>query len=251
VAWLAAAALAAGPLAASFAEDAGQQMPQESREPAPETKAQTPATRIYVPPSRGMSKARVGGATRSSRGLPPMRALAPEEVGLTRSAQPTLYWFTPSEIQARVDFTLIDDTSVEPRLEVTLPGPFPAGIHAVALERHDVRLDEGRLYQWYVAAIDDPERRSGDRIAGAAIWMEPTSPELEQRLAATGSAERHRVLAESGLWYDAFDALSRRIAEAPGDVALHEDRARLLEEVNLLDAGAFARGLATASASGP
>jgi hypothetical protein len=253
---LAAAALATGPLAGSGAEEAERSAPsgieEGSQTRAPEEAAASapapgpPAApiRIYVPPGRGMSKARVGGATRSSRGLPPLRALAPDEVGLTTSAQPILYWFAPTGIETRVDFTLIDETSVAPLLETTLPGPFPAGIHAVALAQHGVRLEEGRLYQWYVAAIDDPERRSGDRIAGAAILREPATPELERSLAEAGAAERHRVLAGSGLWYDAFEALSRGVAADPADGALHEDRGRLLDEVGLPDAAAFARSLA-------
>jgi len=61
----------------------------------------------------------------------------------------------------------------------------------------------------------------------------PTPPELQSKLAATSAADAPFVLAEAGLWYDAFDALSQQIDASPGNETLVAQRASLLDQVGL------------------
>jgi hypothetical protein len=83
-----------------------------------------------------------------------------------------------------------------------------------------------------VALVRDPERRSKDSVAGGGIERVAPSPELEARLAAADERNAYRVLAESGIWYDAVDRLSRQI-ESDQQASLREERAALLSQVGL------------------
>src|SRR5690348_9250287 len=48
----------------------------------------------YTPPTRGAPSRRVGGSSRgTASNLPNVTVLVPDEVALTTSDQPTLYWF--------------------------------------------------------------------------------------------------------------------------------------------------------------
>jgi hypothetical protein len=186
---------------------------------------------VFVPANRGAPRARIGGATRGEESLD-LEAVVPDRVGLTLEASPSLYWYARRDIAERVDLTVVDAGSARPVLETTLEGPFGKGLQRVDLARYGVTLEPGVQYQWFVALVRDPERRSKDSVAGGGIERVATSPELEARLAAAGERDAYRTLAESGIWYDAVDRLSRRI-EADEAATLREERAALLSQVGL------------------
>jgi hypothetical protein len=137
--------------------------------------------------------------------------------------------------------TVSDADSVNPLLETTLPGPLEAGLHRVSLAEHGARLAPGVTYRWFVSLVRDPERRSQDVVAGAAIRYAPAGPELRARLASEPPARAAHLYAKSGFWYDAFDQLSRWLDTERDSALLHEHRAALLEQVRLGDAAAFER----------
>jgi hypothetical protein len=87
-------------------------------------------------------------------------------------------------------------------------------------------------YQWFVALVRDPGRRSKDSVAGGGIERVAPSPELEARLASADDRDSYRILAQSGIWYDAVDRLSRQI-ETDEVASLREERAALLSQVGL------------------
>jgi hypothetical protein len=193
-------------------------------------KAATPPP-VFVPANRGAPRARIGGATRGEESLD-IEAVVPDRVGLTLEASPSLYWYALRDISERVDLTLVDAGSAQPILETTLTGPFAKGLQRVDLAQHGVKLEPGVQYQWFVALVRDPARRSKDSVAGGGIERVAASPELEARLASADDRDAYRILAESGIWYDAVDRLSRRIDT--GEVAsLREERAALLSQVGL------------------
>ena len=186
---------------------------------------------VFIPANRGAPRARIGGATRGEESMD-LEAVVPDRVGLTLEASPSLYWYALREIGERVDLTLVDARTAVPILETTLPGPFPAGLQRVELARHGVTLDPGVQYQWFVALVRDPARRSRDSVAGGGIERVEPSAELEARLATADDRSAYRILAESGIWYDAVDRLSRRI-EVDEVASLREERAALLSQVGL------------------
>jgi len=150
---------------------------------------------VYIPPSRGAALARVGAATRGSRtDLGDLQALAPDHVGMTTRAQPRLYWYLGEPSATRLDVTLIDDASAEPLVEVMLQPPVAAGLHVLDCAQHGVTLEPGVTYQWFVAFVPEPGRRSHDVISSGAIRR------VDRPKLAAANAVR---LAHEGLWYDA------------------------------------------------
>lgn len=230
---LAAAAGAAEPPA-----DAG-----KGRQPTPGAQPATPRV-VYVPPLRGApaEATRVGGSVRGGHGRTfALSVLAPDHVGLTAGAQPTLYWFTSEEVTGPAELTIIRPEVAAPLLALRLEPPLAAGFHRLRLAEHGVRLAPAVAYQWYVALIRDAQSRSRDVVAGGEIrWLAPP-PELEARLREAAPAELPGIYAGAGYWYEAIDALSQRLADAPGDAALRAQRADLLAQVGLREAADFER----------
>jgi hypothetical protein len=210
--------------------------PPETAAPAPPKATTGGATELprYTPRARGAPRLRIGAGTRSVGGssFPAVEVLSPESVGLTLLESPSLYWHLSAPTDARIDFTLIDESSVAPLVEQTLAGPFEAGIHRIDLGGLGVRLAPGAQYQWFVALVPDPEERSADVVAGGGVERTDPAP-LRDALAQAPESEQVQVLAREGIWYDAIDALSRRIERAPADPQPREQRASLLEQVGL------------------
>jgi hypothetical protein len=189
---------------------------------------------IFIPRSRSAPQARIGGATRSAgSALPAIEVLAPRSVGLTLESQPVLYWYLPEPTDHRVDLTVLSSASVRPLLETTIETPKRAGVQRIRLADYGLKLQTGVDYQWFISIIEDAEQRAHDQIAGGAIALIDVPADLVPKLATVDTARRPFVLAEGGIWYDAVDALSRRIREAPGDAGLRGQRAALLEQVGL------------------
>jgi hypothetical protein len=224
----------AGELAAPLAPPAAKPSPAKAGVPV-----------LYVPPEVGIPGRRIGGGTRGLGRLAALQVLAPDHLGYTTLEQPTLYWYLAEPTTTRLDFTLRDETSVEPLVEVRLAAPAQGGIQSLRLADHGVRLEPGVLYVWFVTLVTDPERRSKDFAMGAWISRRAPDATLSERLAGAPGREA-LVYAESGLWYDALGSLSARIAAVPGDASPREQRAALLDQVGLSEAAAYDRERATA-----
>lgn len=190
---------------------------------------------VYRPPARSAPGGRVSGATRgdASRTLFVLSALAPDHTGLTTSEQPVLYWFLSRNASFPVEVTLVDPRSAKPVLDVRLPPPIEAGVHAIRLADHNVRLERGVVYRWYVAVVPDAKRRSQDILTGGAIQQIEASDSLRAKLSRAGGSDVPALYAESGFWYDAIAAVSTLIESAPTDAALRAHRAAMLAQVGL------------------
>jgi hypothetical protein len=212
---------------------------EKPKTPASGIQVQPPITvPVYKPPLRGAPRGRIGGGTRGTgAGVIVLSALAPDHSGRTTSEQPSLYWSISSATAFPVEVTLVDASSTEPVLELTIPQPVRAGLHAIRLADHGIRLAEGVPYRWYVAVVPDVNRRSKDILAGGIIERVPPPDGLHERLARARSEDRPSIYAEAGLWYDALAASSDLIARAPEDGTLREQRAALLGQVGLPDPG--------------
>jgi hypothetical protein len=234
-----------GVLAAlATAEDRPTPAPSPASPPVPTTVSATakqtaaaPALPRYVPPARGAPRMRVGAGTRTAGAVARVEALSPESLGHTLSASPSLYWHLSEPTQARIDFTLTDEATVEPLVEKTLSGPFMAGMHRIELTGLGVQLTPDTPYQWFVSLVPDPEERSSDVVAGGGVALVDAAP-LRAELAAAPADEQALVLARNGIWYDAVDTLSRRIESAPSDALARQQLASLLEQVGLPDLSA-------------
>jgi hypothetical protein len=201
----------------------------------------------FVPPKAAFPRARVGGATRgvSEAPLAGIEALVPERVGLTLEEHPVLYWFVPEEIDGRAEFKLIPEGSVEPLFKTTTDGPFRRGLQRVALEDYGVSLKPDVTYLWLVILVlTDTPRLDAVSIGGGVRRVEPPS-DLRSKLAAARGLQASHVLAESGIWYDALDALSTKIDAEPANPNLRNQRAALFEQVGLSKVAVYERSAGT------
>lgn len=195
----------------------------------------------YKPPLRGAPAMRIGGG---SRGVSDQEAslsvLAPEHTGLTALASPALYWYISKEVSTPVEITLIADDIDEPLFEKVLPS-VKEGVHKFDLAEYGIKLQEGVEYSWYVAVILDSAQRSNDIITGATILYSRPLTEITEQLAKANKTLHSGILAEGGIWYDSIAALSEQIESNPKNLAPHNERAALLEQVGLRDAAAADR----------
>ena len=209
-------------------------------------KAATDAAFTYRPPLRGAPATRVGGGTRSVGARPvTLHVLAPNETGLTTRERPTVYWYISETLTSPVELTITISEPLKhatpPALEITLQPPIAKGVHALRLGDHGITLKPGVEYQWYVAVVGNPSQRSADVVAGGAIQRVANTDAVQRRLDGVPEQRWAAVYAESGIWYDAIDNLSRQISANPADAKLRQQRAALLEQVGLRDAAAFDR----------
>jgi hypothetical protein len=196
---------------------------------------------IYKPPPRGAPSRRVGGGTRGEGGTATTVAvLAPEDLGLTLEEQPDLFWFISQPSRVRVEVALIQGMSPAPVKEVSLEGVQSAGVQRFALREHGVRLAEGTDYEWSVAVVPDEGARSADISSTGVIRRVAPEAALSQKLGGLSGTARASALAEAGIWYDAFGALSRAL-ETSADPRIRAARADLLQQVGLAEAAAFER----------
>jgi len=192
------------------------------------------ASIAYRPPLRGAPLSRVGGGTRSVQAADlQVEVLAPEHTGLTLREQPVVYWYASGPITTPVEFALVRPNVPEPVLEITLAGPFAAGIHAINLADHGVKLAAETDYEWFVSVVFDPAQRSNDVTAGAGIRL--VGPQDPVRASVDATTTDGAAYAQAGLWYDALASLS---AVAERDAQARTQRAALLEQVGLAQAAA-------------
>jgi hypothetical protein len=181
---------------------------------------------------RRPSVVRAGGAP-----VPRLQALAPDHVGLTAEASPTLYWTLSESTDLRVELVVTDARAEAPIVDRALDGA-QAGTHALELASLGVSLAPGVTYRWYATLVPDPEERTSEVVSGGAIRRVAPAPELVRRLAEAGPGRRAHVLAEAGLFYDALDTVSRWTAEQPGMPEPRRYREALLRAVGLDEAAA-------------
>jgi hypothetical protein len=219
---------------------------EEEMSPLAEVPEEEPAQRVivlamasldppsYAKPPWGVSPARVNVQSRRNRAdLPVLRALVPDHTALTLRESPVLYWFTSKRTERRLDLTVVDEDSIDPVLEVTLDTPVEAGIHAVDLSEHGVKLATGVAYKWFVSLSVDDERSTHDLVSGGVIERIEPAETLQRELDAADPAERGHTLAANGIWYDALDLISGWIERDPGETRLREQRTALLQQVGL------------------
>lgn len=199
------------------------------------------STITYKPPLRGAPARRVGGATRGSSdtGLV-LNVLAPDQTGLTSTAQPTLYWYASKPSTTTIELTVIADSAELPVLSTKLTAS-PGGLQTIDLALHGVSLKPDTDYEWFVSVVTDATQRSKDVISGGSIRRVAADPALLARIAAANEREVPRIYAEAGFWYDAISTLSRLIANNPADTELRGWRAALLEQIDLPAVAAYDR----------
>ena len=188
----------------------------------------------FRPPTTGAPSVRVTGGSRGSGDSTiTLDVLAPDDIGVTTREQPSLFWFQSKPADAKFELTLLQESKVNPLVQVTVERSTKAGIQRMKLSDHGVKLTPGVEYQWVVALVSDPDNRSSDLVASGVIKrVEPTA-DLKEKIAAATPASLPSVYAEAGIWYDALSVLTDQIEANPENKTLRETRADLLRQVGL------------------
>ncbi len=197
-------------------------------------------TPTYKPPKRGAPQARIGGGTRGlgDKALS-IAVITPNHTGYAAHAQPTLFWFSSDSTPTQFELTLINDQDIQPMVEAPLNKA--AGIHAVRLSDYGITLEQGKSYQWSVAAVFDENHRSQDILSSGRIRYVEASNELKAQLKQATPQESIYLYAEAGFWYDAYATLSELIVKNPTSLTVLKQRVSLLRQAELPVAANFAR----------
>jgi hypothetical protein len=176
-------------------------------------------------------RGRVGSGVRGGDGEgSPLLPLAPDHVGFTIEEQPSLYWFLSQETSSALEFTLRDDRSISPIIEIRLPSPAQAGVHRTSLKDLGIKLEVEVQYKWYVTLLQGPEASSKDIVAGGTIERMSFVDWLSL---CQGKEKTVNGFAECGIWYNAIASISEQIEASPHDAGLRCKRASLLKQVKL------------------
>jgi Domain of Unknown Function (DUF928) len=227
------------------------QQAQPKPESLPAAKSSALDAIVYVPHDYGAPEVtETGGARAASPAeteLPNLLVLAPPRLAATLSAQPRLYWYVsgPSSVPLRLTLLDFEGTSPEPLLEVEIEPVPAAGVYSASLAEHDVRLEEGRLYEWSVALEIDQDSYSNEPVAKTVMAAKQADPALLAKIADAPARARAEALAAAGYWYDALDLLAQQIAADDPSQPWRELRASLFEQVGLQTVAAFERGTGT------
>jgi hypothetical protein len=182
---------------------------------------------IYKPIGRGAPAGRVDAGSRGDGNeVASLYVLAPEHVGLTTRAQPSLFWFQTAPARLPFEISILKPNDPTPLLRVRRPDAATSGFQHLDLADQGVSLAPGIDYQWVVALVRDPQSRSRDIVSSG--WI--------RRVAAKDGLERSSdpaVCASEGIWYDAIAALFAKIAAQPSNAQLESDRRDLLTQVGL------------------
>jgi len=165
-----------------------------------------------------------GGASAAS-----IASQAPDHVGLTLSSAPTLWWDLDARTELPIQITVVDDEAIEPLMRVDLAGPHAAGLHSIALAEHGVELESDLEYRWFVTVVVDADRPSRNPVSGGTIRVVSEADSRRIASRASAAAERGHVLAELGLWYDAYDFFAALSAAHPELASLARHRERMME----------------------
>lgn len=185
---------------------------------AAEPASAQPAAIQYRPPLRGAPAVRIGGATRSlTRVVPAFTYLAPDHVGLSLRAQPTLYWHAAMPPAADMLFRLSALDGVSPAVEHVLPAGACAGLYRVRLADLGVALRPDVDYRWQVVFANGQGRASS--VSGW-VRLGEAVPDFAERLRRGAPGERASMLADAGVWYDAVDELMAQKASPEASAAL-------------------------------
>lgn len=210
------------------------QQPDQTTSSGQDVSLDKAAAPLYVPPSRGAPLVRVDAGVRGAEGDQPYVAVVtPEHTGYSSTSQPVLYWYASGSMKTRFEFALVNNQEIEPIVEVVSDETVKRGFHSVKLAEHGISLAPEVSYQWSVALVPDPEKRSSDIVSSGRIEYRPMTEAQTVAMENAGPGEKIGIFARTGYWYDTFSAVSGLIENAPNDKVLRRQRAALLEQIGM------------------
>ena len=186
----------------------------------------------YISPAQPQSVgwSRNFGAVRSGKVGTRVEAAAPSDhTGLSLSAAPRLWWRLDGATEHAIQLTIVNEDSIDPLLLLEIPGPQPAGQKSVDLSQHNIALEPGIEYRWFVTLVGDADRPSRNPVSEGAIRVVDDSDSRRAEVADTSAPMKGHMLAKLGIWYDAYDFFSVLALAHPEATAVARHRDRLME----------------------
>jgi hypothetical protein len=152
-----------------------------------------------------------------------------------------LYWYLEPGFRNVLRLRLEREGQDSPLLEVVLDASPEGGVQYVDLADHEIRLEKGARYTWGVILEPEPHQRWPALYATAPLLV---TTERGAGSEGRGPLERALIAAQSGLWHDALNILSRQIEANPTSRQWRLLRAELLEQGGHATMAARDRGLA-------
>lgn len=169
----------------------------------------SPAWAGYTPPSQPSAPRGGNTTTTGRRGgcqgneSDALTVLAPaSHVGQTASTHPTFAWFVPDTASIPIEFHLFSDSG---KIIYKTQLQSSPGMMSLALPETEPALQVGQGYRWQVTLLCNPNRPSSAIVSRAEIKVVPLPASLGTSLkSVTDPTAQADLLAEAGLWYDAF-----------------------------------------------
>jgi hypothetical protein len=166
---------------------------------------------------------------------PPLTLLVPKSnIGLSASASPTFYWFTPSNSFKFVQFRLYKMDRFGNPIEEVYGSKFQssgkAGLSWITLPHQKTMFSllPGVDYQWQVKLYCSQRQQKGLEAQGWIRFVPPQRQFLE-KLRKTNPQDHYDVYAEAGYWYDTLQELATSRQAQPDDPRLQQAWKSLLE----------------------
>lgn len=191
-----------------------------------------PSVPAYQPLFRDAPLSRVGSVTRGSSGAQDMMVLAPGRLGASATDQPKLFWYLPAAAGMAVEFVIQERGADRPLLEVQVTPVPERNIGSIALGDFNARLQPGVEYEWSVALVVDPEKRSHDVFSMGSVRYVPPAAALDSRLKSSPVREHVALLLAAGYWYDALSRMQAAIDA--GDTGMARWQRELLQSEGLV-----------------
>jgi hypothetical protein len=194
-------------------------------------------------PRQGLPGRRISGGSRSpdtaclTTPNQPLVALMPKNnVGLTVSAHPTLWFSIPAISSDRVLEFGLYDPSGELLYTTTFGASEKAEVVSLPLPETSSPLVIDKDYRWYLSVVCNQESRAEDLVVTGWVRRVQPNPTLTEQLANADAQERSAIYEKSELWCDALTSLAELRRSTPvTDIteALEQQWISLLESVEL------------------
>ncbi len=168
-------------------------------------------------------------------GKPTLTTLVPKSnIGLTATAFPTFYWYTPTNTYPIVQFSLYkvgaQGNSREEVYSSTVQASGKAGLSRISIPDQDTTLAlvADVDYQWVVGLFCTRKGRNG-LIANGWIRFVPPSDKVAKQLSKAKPKDKVDIFAEAGYWYDAVQTLAAARRAKPEDKRLSQTWKTLFE----------------------
>jgi Domain of Unknown Function (DUF928) len=201
---------------------------------------------VYKPPVTTAPVRRVGAGSRgpSRDSCQPLKGidktfvlqvLAPDTLGQTRSAQPTLYWWVSNPVSGKFIFTVTDGSERfrEPLLNFTKTLSVNVGVHSLSMAENNISLKPDTNYTWSVSLECDATNPSLNVISTGIIKYVAPRTELDKRFKQAPPEKLPYLYAISSYWYDSLSSLAELIQKMPSDRKWREVRTNLLRQGGL------------------